>query len=100
MGREVGAALERFSIVVSALVLVFNGTNLGQFVAAFVDAGRGTELFGLLVPHGAIEPSAVVVAGPPACGSGGRSSIPVTACGPWRWPRRGGGRWPWSWARR
>lgn len=49
--------------VFTALVLVMNGTNLGQFVAVFVDAGKGGELFGLLVPHGAIELSAVVVAG-------------------------------------
>ncbi|MEO5678171.1 MAG: stage II sporulation protein M, partial [Acidimicrobiales bacterium] len=47
----------------SALVLVQNGTHLGEFVAVFVDAGKGTELFGLLVPHGVIELSAVVVAG-------------------------------------
>jgi uncharacterized membrane protein SpoIIM required for sporulation len=47
----------------SAYVLVLNGTNIGQFVAVFVDAGRGVELFGLLVPHGVIELSAVVVAG-------------------------------------
>ena len=47
----------------SALVLVSNGTRLGEFVAVFVDAGKGTELFGLLVPHGVIELSAVVVAG-------------------------------------
>ena len=49
--------------LVTALVLVVNGTNLGQFVAVFVDAGKGTELFGLLIPHGVIELSAVVVAG-------------------------------------
>ncbi|MEO5679754.1 MAG: stage II sporulation protein M, partial [Acidimicrobiales bacterium] len=47
----------------SALVLVQNGTHLGEFVAVFVDAGKGAELFGLLVPHGVIELSAVVVAG-------------------------------------
>ena len=47
----------------SALVLVQNGANVGQFVAVFVAAGKGTELFGLLVPHGVIELSAVVVAG-------------------------------------
>lgn len=47
----------------SALVLVVNGTNLGEFVAVFVVTGKGTELFGLLVPHGVIELSAVIVAG-------------------------------------
>ena len=47
----------------SALVLALNGTNIGQFVAVFVGAGKGVELFGLLVPHGVIELSAVVVAG-------------------------------------
>jgi len=49
--------------LVTALVLMSNGTSLGQFVAVFVAAGRGGELFGLLVPHGVIELSAVVVAG-------------------------------------
>ncbi len=47
----------------TALVLASNGVNLGQFVAVFADAGKGGELFGLLVPHGVIELSAVVVAG-------------------------------------
>jgi uncharacterized membrane protein SpoIIM required for sporulation len=47
----------------SAYVLAANGASLGQFVAVFVSAGKGTELFGLLVPHGFIELSAVVVAG-------------------------------------
>ena len=66
--NNVRVALLAFSagIVVclfSALVLAANGINLGQFVAIFVDAGRGLELFGLLVPHGVIELSAVVVAG-------------------------------------
>ena len=61
-------ALLAFSVgiafcLVTALVLAVNGTNLGQFVAVFVDAGKGAELFGLLVPHGVIELSAVVVAG-------------------------------------
>ena len=66
--NNVRVALLAFSagIVVclfSALVLVQNGANIGQFVAVFVSAGKGTELFGLLVPHGVIELSAVVVAG-------------------------------------
>lgn len=66
--NNVRVALLAFSagIVVclfSALVLAVNGNHLGEFVAVFVDAGRGAELFGLLVPHGVIELSAVVVAG-------------------------------------
>jgi uncharacterized membrane protein SpoIIM required for sporulation len=66
--NNVRVALLAFSVgivacVFSALVLVANGISLGQFVAVFVDAGKGTELFGLLVPHGVIELSAVVVAG-------------------------------------
>jgi len=47
----------------TGLVLLSNGSHLGQFVAVFVAAGRGGELFGLLVPHGVIELSAVVVSG-------------------------------------
>jgi len=66
--NNVRVALMAFSagIVVclfSGLVLVQNGSQLGQFVAVFVAAGKGEELFGLLVPHGFIELSAVVVAG-------------------------------------
>ena len=49
--------------LVSAFILAANGASVGQFVAVFVAAGRGGELFGLLVPHGFIELSAVVVAG-------------------------------------
>jgi uncharacterized membrane protein SpoIIM required for sporulation len=44
-------------------ILVMNGLRLGQFIAVFVSVGKGTELFGLLVPHGFIELSAVIVAG-------------------------------------
>jgi uncharacterized membrane protein SpoIIM required for sporulation len=47
----------------AAFVLVSNGVHLGEFVAVFVAAGKGGELFGLLVPHGFIELSAVIVAG-------------------------------------
>jgi len=59
MAFSAGIALCLFS----GLVLVENGIKLGQFVAVFVAAGKGQELFGLLVPHGFIELSAVVVAG-------------------------------------
>jgi uncharacterized membrane protein SpoIIM required for sporulation len=49
--------------VPSAYVLVSNGTRLGEFVAVFLSVGKGGEIFGLLIPHGFIELSAVVVAG-------------------------------------
>jgi len=49
--------------VFSVYILVMNGLSLGQFVAVFVSVGKGSELFGLLVPHGFIELSAVIVAG-------------------------------------
>lgn len=49
--------------VFTAYILVTNGLRLGEFVAVFVSVGKGPQLFGLLVPHGLIELSAVVVAG-------------------------------------
>ena len=66
--NNVRVALMAFSTgilvcLVSSLVLVLNGASVGEFVAVFVSAGKGGELFGLLVPHGFIELSAVVVAG-------------------------------------
>ncbi len=49
--------------VPTALVLASNGANLGVAAGLFVDAGRQPLFWGLLLPHGLLELSAVVVAG-------------------------------------
>lgn len=44
-------------------VLVFNGLNLGVAWAVFIVAGQQTKFFGLILPHGLLEMTAIVVAG-------------------------------------
>jgi len=47
----------------TAAILVYNGLNVAVLGALFVSVGRGGEFFGLILPHGLLELSAVVVAG-------------------------------------
>lgn len=47
----------------SALVLVYNGVLLGVIAGLSIDAGNGRELFQLVVAHGVLELSCIVVAG-------------------------------------
>ncbi len=47
----------------SVYLLATNGVQVGVILALFYDAGRGAEMWGLLLPHGLIELSAVIVAG-------------------------------------
>lgn len=49
--------------VVTAFVMASNGMNVGVAGALFVDAGAGGKFFGLILPHGLLELSAVVIAG-------------------------------------
>lgn len=55
----VGVAL----CIPTLLVLVINGANIGVAGGAFVDAGQGGQFFGLILPHGLLELTAVIVAG-------------------------------------
>lgn len=49
--------------VVTAGILVFNGLNLGVALGLFVAAGEQPKFWGLILPHGLLELSAVIVAG-------------------------------------
>lgn len=49
--------------VVTAYVLVYNGANLGLAAGLFHYSGRGEVFWGLILPHGLLEITAIVVAG-------------------------------------
>ena len=44
-------------------ILAFNGANVGQAAGLFHDAGEAGRFWGLILPHGLLEISAIVVAG-------------------------------------
>jgi len=47
----------------SAFVLVNNGVMLGQAAGLFAEAGQLDKFFGLILPHGMLELTAIVIAG-------------------------------------
>lgn len=47
----------------AAFLLVYNGANVGIAGGVFVYAGEAGRFFGLILPHGLLELSAIVVAG-------------------------------------
>ena len=49
--------------VVTAGILVFNGLNLGVALGLFAAAGEQLRFWGLILPHGLLELTAVIVAG-------------------------------------
>lgn len=49
--------------VVTAYILAFNGANVGVAAGMFAAAGEQPRFYGLILPHGALELSAVIVAG-------------------------------------
>jgi uncharacterized membrane protein SpoIIM required for sporulation len=49
--------------VVTAYVLAFNGANVGLAAGTFAAAGEQPKFWGLILPHGVLELSAVMVAG-------------------------------------
>jgi uncharacterized membrane protein SpoIIM required for sporulation len=49
--------------VVTIVILVFNGANLGFAAGLFTAAGQQGRFLGLVAPHGLLELSAVIVAG-------------------------------------
>lgn len=49
--------------VVTAFVLAFNGANVGVAAGLFAAAGEQPKFWGLILPHGLLELSAVIVAG-------------------------------------
>jgi uncharacterized membrane protein SpoIIM required for sporulation len=44
-------------------LLILNGTNIGAAAGLFHSAGRWPKFYGLILPHGVLELSAIVVAG-------------------------------------
>ena len=49
--------------VPTAFLLVTNGANIGQAAGLFAAVGEQTKFYGLILPHGLLELSAIVVAG-------------------------------------
>lgn len=49
--------------VLSALLLVYNGASLGFALGLFVAAGEQAKFWGLILPHGLLELTAVIIAG-------------------------------------
>lgn len=49
--------------VVSAALLAWNGANVGMAGGLFTHAGQADKFWGLILPHGLLELSAVIVAG-------------------------------------
>ncbi len=49
--------------VATAFILVNNGVNIGQAAGLFAAVGEQAKFYGLILPHGLLELSAIVVAG-------------------------------------
>ena len=49
--------------VVTAAILAYNGANVGMAGGLFTHVGQGDKFWGLILPHGMLEISAVIVAG-------------------------------------
>ncbi len=56
-------ALGLFAMVPGMLILAVNGLNLGQAAAWMIAAGDGGRFFGLILPHGLLELTSIVIAG-------------------------------------
>jgi uncharacterized membrane protein SpoIIM required for sporulation len=56
-------ALGVVPVVGTSWVLGFNGLNVGVMAAVMHRAGEGAQFWGLILPHGLLEISAIVVAG-------------------------------------
>jgi uncharacterized membrane protein SpoIIM required for sporulation len=56
-------ALGIFACVLTAVVLAYNGANVGMAGGLFTHDGQWERFWGLILPHGLLELSAVVVAG-------------------------------------
>ncbi len=56
-------ALGAFLCIGTVYVLAFNGANVGMALGVFIVAGEQPKFWGLILPHGLLELSAVVIAG-------------------------------------
>jgi len=52
-----------FVCVATAFILVNNGANVGQAAGLFAAVGQQPKFYGLILPHGLLELSAIIVAG-------------------------------------
>lgn len=52
-----------FLCLLTAALLVMNGANLGEAAGLFASAGQTGRFFGLVLPHGLLELTSVVIAG-------------------------------------
>ncbi len=49
--------------VVTAALLAYNGAGLGQAAGLFAHAGKQAQFYGLVLPHGLLELTSIIVAG-------------------------------------
>jgi uncharacterized membrane protein SpoIIM required for sporulation len=56
-------ALGLFGVLPGVWVLASNGAALGQAAAWMIAAGDGARFFGLILPHGLLELTSIVIAG-------------------------------------
>ena len=49
--------------VLTALILVYNGYGIGQAAGLFTAAGQTSKFYGLVLPHGMLELTSVIIAG-------------------------------------
>jgi len=56
-------ALGLFGMLPGIVILAYNGVALGQAAAWMISAGDGARFFGLILPHGMLELTSIVVAG-------------------------------------
>lgn len=59
----VAFALGAAACLPGAVILVMNGVNVGVAGGLFVANGQGGKFFGLILPHGLLELTAIVIAG-------------------------------------
>ena len=73
-------------------LLVNNGANLGLAAGLFSAAGQSPKFYGLIIPHGLIELTSVVIAGAAGLRLGWTLIDPGDRTRLTPWPRRAGGR--------
>ena len=60
----------------TVFLLAFNGANVGQAAGLFHDAGEAGRFWGLILPHGLLELTAIIVAGGAGMKMGGALVVP------------------------
>ena len=75
---------------VTAYILILNGSNVGVAAGLFAAAGESPKFWGLILPHGLLELSAVVIAGAAGLRLGWAIIDPGDRTRRARWPNRDG----------